>query len=297
MLAACGGPGEIPPEEADPEFQYLYVQGKPGVLDLPPASRGTPCPGESKDAQAAREAVAVTRAWVSLPPLSCDLQAAAAAQAHCVYLDANHLISHVEEKGKPSFYGVTLQDRLAKAGFKLDASGEVVATLTGRNAVLGARGFMNSVYHRAFFLRAESTVVGYGGTLTCATLDFGRPKTPPAPVAVVWPPDGAVNVPRAFQADRELPNPVPGSKEVGSPISWIGNGALTKIEATLTGPKGKVDGTIITHENDPGKLVRVGEVHFVPKAVFAKKTSYTMTFRATSGKAQLLFRTTFTTGD
>lgn len=276
-----------------PEQATVVVEGKV----VPPPDSGTPCPGETADARAAREAIATVRAYVGLPPLSCDAKATAAAQGHCAYLETNKVFTHTQTKGNPGFTGVTVVDRLAREGFAYDPSGEVIATITGGAAVLDWRGFVNSVYHRPFFLRAESTVFGYGGTSACATFDFGKPKKAvPAAVSVVWPPDGATNVPRAFRADHESPNPVPGATEVGSPISWIGNTALTKLDVKLYGPLGQIPVVVLTNANDPAKLVRVGEVHVIPKAPLSPNTTYNVVFRANAGSEPRLVRSTFTTG-
>ncbi len=288
FLGACTGTVEPPDEQAN-----IVIEGQVAPTDV-----GLACAGESADAVAARTAIARVRAYVGLPPLSCDPQAAAAAQAHCNYVDLNRIFSHTEVKGNAGFTGVTVTDRLAAAKFTLDPSGEVMATLVGSAAVMDWRGFMNSVYHRPFFLRAESTVFGYGGTADCATFDFGKPKKAvPSAVPVVWPPDGATNVPRAFRADHETPNPVPGSTEVGSPISWVGNSSLTKLDVKVYGPLGQIPIVILTKDNDPAKLVRAGEVHVIPKAALAPHTQYAVTFRATADDKALLYRTTFTTGD
>lgn len=75
--------------------------------------------------------------------------------------------------------GVSFEDRLRSAGFCEDPGGEVLANITGREAITSPAGFLNSVYHRALFLRSELTSFGYGRVGACATIDSGA--TPSAP--------------------------------------------------------------------------------------------------------------------
>ncbi|MBI2390766.1 MAG: CAP domain-containing protein [Deltaproteobacteria bacterium] len=264
---------------------------------LPASSEGA-CPGETADAAQARAAIARVRARAGLAPLTCDAAATRAATGHCRYLSLNHEFAHTQSPGKPGFTGATMQDRLAREGFRSDPAGEVLATLTGAAALDDPGGFINSVYHRPFFLRTETTVFGYGSTEGCATFDFGRPKGAVAAKArTVWPPDGSTGFPRAFRADRESPSPIPGAKEVGAPVSLITTEPLASVTASLQGPGGPVAAVVLTAANDPAKLVRAGEVHLIPRAPLAARTRYEVVFRANVGNQPLTVRASFVTGD
>jgi uncharacterized protein YkwD len=248
-----------------------------------------PCPDEDDDGASVRLTIARVRALAGLSGLRCDSAASRAARGHCDYVVANGELTHVQQRGRKAFTGETFADRLHSAGFAEDPGGEVLANFSGGGAILGADGFLNSVYHRALFLRSEMTSFGYGHSAACATLDFGR-DTKASAITVVWPPPGSFDVPRTFNAARETPNPMPGLSAVGAPISLVRPQALPRFDASLTGPKGNVEARLITHANDPHKFVRVGEAHLVPLSPLEPRTTY----RARFGD---IAETTFTTGD
>lgn len=297
LVAGCAtGPNSSSASESTSSSSISRVAGtyRTAVDD-------TPCPGEDEGTAAARRSIATVRALAGLPPVKCDAAASHAAAAHCHYLAVNHEFTHVETPGRAGFTGVTFLDRLATAQFGREGSIEVLASLTADAAVDDPRGLMNSVYHRAAFLRVENVAFGYGSEGACATIDFGRVHGAPVPTTrTVWPPDGARNVPTTFHADHESPNPVPGSHVVGSPISlFTTDGALADVTVTLTGPQGSVDGVLVTGANDPAKLVRTSELHFVPRAQLSGDTTYRATIRARAGKSAnaeaFEISTTFTT--
>lgn len=266
------------------------------------------CEGEDADTTSAREAIARVRAMAGLPPLRCDAAAVHAASLHCEYIAVNHVLTHVQEVGKPAFSGVTFMDRLAAQSFSEQPSGEVLATETGADAIDDTRGLLNSVYHRAPFLRGDNTSFGYGHNLGCATIDFGRTSASVASgQPVIWPPDGARNVPTSFRADRESPSPMPGATLVGSPVMLIAGGPLAELAAKLEGPSGALEAVVITAASDTTGHVREGEAHLVPRAVLLPNTIYTATFTATFAPdgvhpraraigERVVFTTTFTTG-
>lgn len=253
---------------------------------------GAPCPSETEDARAARTAIARVRAMAGLSPLRCDAAASESARGHCGYVVANGVFTHVQSPSGKRFTGVTFGDRLRSASFTESPAGEVLANLRGDQAILGRDGFLNSVYHRALFLRTETTSFGYGGEGDCATIDFGRGPSDPGDRTVIWPPDGARNVPPEFWSSRELPNPLPGTTVVGAPITVTRASAFSQHSAALVGPNGQVDAAVLVASTDPNKLVRRGEVHVVPLAPLAPHTTY----RATIALDGEEIATTFTTG-
>ncbi len=259
-----------------------------------------PCPGEDADTASARRAIARVRALAGLPMPRCDLAAAQAAKAHCAYVAANGgALTHEQQPEREGFTGKTLEDRLAAAAFADAPAGEVMATITGSASITGPRGYLNSVYHRSFFLRAETISFGYGATDRCSTIDFGRLRDlrsmPDA--TIVWPPDLARAAPFAFYASRETPNPIPNSTVVGAPVSLIRSVAITTVSASLAGPDGEVKTITLTHQNDKNRLVRPGEAHMIPLAPLAPNTTYRARFVITAAgrpTAQTI-ETTFTT--
>ncbi|MEO7094397.1 MAG: hypothetical protein ABI175_14165, partial [Polyangiales bacterium] len=164
-----------------------------------------------------------------------------------------------------------------REGFGERPNAEVLTSLTGAAALDDWRGLMNSVYHRAPFLRAENTSFGYGHGTACATIDFGHlPGPVAAPTLVVWPPMGATNVPPAFRADHETPNPLPGSTTIGAPVTLLGGDPRLTFAAQLVGPDGRVDVVLRTAGDDHAHLVRRGEVHVLPRAPLAPNATYSV---------------------
>jgi len=256
------------------------------------------CPDEDQDTADARRAIARARAMVALPPMRCDAAASGAAAGHCRYLITNGELTHFQTTGRPAFTAVTFEARLALQRFSELPAGEVIANITGAAAVEGPRGFLNSVYHRAPFLRTESSSFGYGHIDACATIDFGR-KTEDARAperVVVWPPDGSKNVPAVFYAAAERPNPVPGRSLVGYPVSLIRESALVALSAEIQGPAGVLDAVLVTAKTDPEHLVRPGEAHLVPTAPLLPYTEYRVRFSFRSKGEEEAIQTSFITG-
>jgi uncharacterized protein YkwD len=257
------------------------------------------CPAEDADTAGARASIARIRAMAGLPALRCDASAMAAATRHCEYVVANNELTHQEIPGRPAFFAASFDQRLAKENFGEQPNAEVISSLTGAAALDDWRGLVNSVYHRAPFLRTENTSFGYGHSGACATIDFGHAADKAAPMTVVvWPPTGATNVPPAFRADHETPNPLPGSTTIGSPVSLLGGDPSLTFGAQMTGPAGRVDVVLRIADGDPGHLVRAGEVHVLPRAPLAENAQYTVHFVGVlpDGTTALDVSTTFTTG-
>jgi uncharacterized protein YkwD len=234
------------------------------------------CDDDDPSATSVCLAIASVRALAGLPPLRRDEAASNAARGHCNYVRVNRALTHTQDPRKPAFTGVTFRDRLAASSFRDDPGGEVLASIVGGAAITGVSGFLNSVYHRAMFLRSETTSYGYGQSGECATIDLGRPRdyAEAAIATVVWPPDQARNVPTTFYADREMPNPLPGSSAVGAPVTFIG--ATSPSSIALYEGRVVVPGVLITTDSDPNKMVRRGEAHFVPTLPLKARTRYTV---------------------
>lgn len=281
-LAGCGGGSS----EAEQPMDEPLIDGVAQTPIAPDA-----CANESADAAEVRMAIARVRALAGLPSLHCDVRASAAARGHCDYVLANGEMTHVQQKGHRKFTGELAADRLRAASFEDDLAGEVLANTAGAGVILAPYGFMNSVYHRALFLRTETVSYGYAGGEGCATIDFGRRARVRDDVTVVWPPPGSFNVPLAFYASRETPNPTPGRDVVGSPISLVRVRALPSVEATLVGPEGALPATLLTHTNDPNRFVRVGEAHLIPLRALAPSTRYRAEFIVAGERIETSFTT------
>jgi len=268
--------------------------------ELAPADT-TPCVGEDGDLAAIHASISRARAMAGVAPLRCDAAAVAASRHHCMYVAANHQLTHVETPGHPEFTGVGFEDRLAAQGFGETPSAEILTSVSGPDAIDGRYGMLNTVYHRAPILRPYNTSFGVSLDAGCVTVDFGRTSDgDEAGPDVVWPPEGATHVSTYFVSKYETPNPVPGTEIVGSPVSLLTTGHLVQIEATMTVADGSpVDAVLITYASDPAKLVHKGDVHLVPRAQLAPQSKYTVHFHAVDvdSHREIERSTTFTTGD
>jgi uncharacterized protein YkwD len=258
---------------------------------------GAPCATESPTAIAIQNDIAHVRSMAGLAPISCDSAAQSAASAHAAYVAVNASLTHTETPSLPSFVGATPPDRLAAFHFEYQVSGEVVGFDGTRECIFGVDGFINSVYHRAPFLRAESVVMGIGSQTGAVTIDFGRTSShaSDATQVVLWPPNSATHVPTTFAASYEVPNPVPeGASIVGSPVSLIAQSHLYDVSVTMVDGNGiAVVGKTLTGSNDSN--VRASEAHFVPYAPLAAGTTFTVTFRVVMNDSHQKFTTKFTT--
>lgn len=296
FAAGCLANENAAAEQAAAAEAALGVQGTP--QNTAPSQ---PCAGEDADTARVRASLDRVRALAGLAPMRCDAHVAAAAEAHCQYVAANQQLTHVEIVGHPFFSGVNVGDRLASQHFGGENGGEVLTNLTGTAAIDDPRGLVNSVYHRALFLRAETTSFGYGHDVDCTTVDFGRTSGAPAQ-RVIWPPDGATNVPPSFRADKEAPSPLPGAGKIGSPISYFGLTPDRVRSARLTDATGGVvPSFLLVAGNDPAGLVRKPEAHLLPLAPLAERSVYRARFVVGDGEGDddsesSTFTVTFTTG-
>lgn len=261
------------------------------------APGGKACPGATTDAVEVRDAISRVRAMVGLPAVDCATPLATAAGAHASYLAQNGEFGHTESKGRPGFTGASVGDRVGAAKFDGETDGEVLSSQVGAASIDSEFGYLNSVYHRAMLLRIETTTYGYGSSSAGSVIDLGRPDDAHQQAQrVVWPPDGATNVPTTFHSASETPNPVAPLQVAGSPISLVTGHALVAVVGVLMGPEGPVDAVLITSKNDPAKLVRTSEAHLVPKQPLAPNTTYVAHFGFLDASQAVTLKTTFTTG-
>lgn len=187
----------------------------------PPAEPPTP-------AERALELVNEIRVSAGLPPSISVDALVRAAQAHAEYYIVNPrpgLSAHDEEPGLQEFTGRTVVERLSAAGYSGAAFGEVMHFVGDPD--LAVRDWRDSVFHRVPLVHPNATELGYGlaadGGRVVDVMDFGRGES--APAAVVWPPDGAVDVPRSWSGN-EAPQPPhpPGGFPSGPVVSLTFDG-------------------------------------------------------------------------
>lgn len=298
FVAVLGGATQACALQTDPDAasREAELAASPIVAPYLTAPGGKACTG-SADAVAISTSIARVRAMAGLPAIDCVDSIGAASQAHAGYMATNGVFTHTETEGKPGFTGENPGDRLEHAHYAGSTGGEIMSQQTGAASVDSGFGYLNSVYHRAMLLRVETTAYGYGESAAGSVIDLGRPEDAKQQAQrVIWPPNGATNVPTTYHAGNEAPNPVAPIELAGSPISLMTGQAFEAVDVVLTGPQGRVDATLITHVNDPAKLVRVGEAHLVPKAPLSPSTKYVVLFAFRQAGAPVTLQTTFTTG-
>ncbi len=240
------------------------------------------------------------RGELGLGPLTRHAALDAAAQAHADYLAANWqahtgrgLSPHREARDLSGFTGEASSDRAAAAGYDGTARGEVIA-YKGSSAA-AAEAWLESLYHRLPLLRRELDHVGYGehlsgGQLTTNVLEVGRRASPPwepspAPVAfVVYPPDGALDVPYDWDGLEHPQPPPPPSGYPSGPVLSLSALAgqvadvVASVERLDTGAA--VPATVLTAATDPylsGRDVAIiPEAPLVPGAGYAVAVSGTL---------------------
>lgn len=279
MLASgCGG-GAVDDEPAKGGVTHVTVDD-PGYFVVPPY-----------DARASLVAyLDAFRARVALPPLKEDEALTAAAQAHALYLESHadlfeepDLSAHSEDPAHADFTGKSVFERVVHFEYAGTALGEVIAFLPSSTGAV--RGWIDSVYHRFPLLDPAADEFGYGETgdvldRTYNVLDLGRGAASAAPgFLVVWPPDGATDVPTEWDGN-EIPTPAPPPQGYPSgPVVTLQAtaGSFSEVEASI-GPAGgeAVPATLLTKSNDPVLLGR--HVALIPHDPLLPETLYEVVF-------------------
>ncbi len=238
LLAACGGGGS----SSTPET------GTPPVA-VNPTPSASPSPGT--DAPSLSGIVAVDgRNWINyrrgqagVPAVTQNAQIDVAAQAHSDYQRLNGQITHGEVAGNAGFTGVGELERLAAAGYVLDAQagyayGEVISATSSGTGAFMVDELITAIYHRFVVFEPMFKEIGTGAATstrgtTYFTSDFaanhGFGKGITRGALVSWPYSGQTGVTTNFFSDNEEPDPVCNQNEVGYPISVHAN-----IDSTVT---------------------------------------------------------------
>lgn len=149
---------------------------------------------------------------------------------HCVEYGNLGLSPHEESKSYgDDFTGQWPWDRTAAAGYHGMGVGEVIAFYADPNEAVDA--WVNTLYHRLLIFDTGLLEVGYGksiGRPTCPmpykktdVMDLGMgSSSASAPNWVFYPPDGAHDIPRAFDGYESPQPPVPkGGYPAGTMIT------------------------------------------------------------------------------
>ncbi len=230
------------------------------------------------------------RSQIGLSPLARNGLIDSAAVGHSSYLNLNNTVAHEQVLGKPGFTGVTLGDRLAKAGYVVTSlQGEVIAGASNTSGFYLAEELVTAIYHRFVIFEplfreggAGAAVSGAGYAYFTTDLAGNRNYGPGLPVAqiVTYPFSGQQKVAASFSSDNETPDPVPNQDVVGYPISVHANYgtpvSVTAFSVRQRGAGADLAVRLLTSGNDAHTPVSAASI--IPLAPLSANTSYDVSF-------------------
>lgn len=233
-----------------------------------------------------------------------------AAQAHSDYQRLNNTVTHSEESNRAGFTGVTLEDRVRAAGYKLVpnyASGEIIAASANNTGFFMAEELVTAIYHRFVMFEPLFREMGAGAATGAASYVYfttnlgatnGYSPGLPSHAIVSWPFDGQTAVPTTFASNFEEPDPVPDINEVGYPISVHANLtepiAVKDFTVRVRGAAGSLATRLLAKGQDPNTTM-ASVAAIVPLAPLAARTTYEVSFNGTVGGAAVSKTWSFTT--
>ncbi len=148
-----------------------------------------------------------------------------AAQMHSKYNVANNINGHYEREGDSYFTGVTVGERVSRAGYSSSFVGENVSSGTNHSVKESIDGLFSAIYHRFGFLNFGFDEIGIGrdqkDSRVVFTYDNGAKDSNGNmlnnPEIVVWPYENQSDSLTAFY--EESPDPLPECGVSGYPIS------------------------------------------------------------------------------
>jgi hypothetical protein len=159
------------------------------------------------------------RVKLGLTPRPEDARLSADLQKHCVYMKLNKKVQHEEEKGKSGF-----SQEGHEAGLRSILS-------SGKEPQKVAEGMVNTYFHRVDVVRPNTNAFGVGYEDIYGGID-GRTSLDPATAQhfpVLCPMPGQQGI--GLVCESEFPDPTPGDKSAGFPISVYFNTRNLKLSA------------------------------------------------------------------
>ncbi len=250
------------------------------------------------------------RAHAGLDPIDLSEALNAAADAHADYMidhpslySSGGLNAHEQLPGHAGFLGRHYWQRMEAAGYDGAALSEVI-TYWGNPAVAVAR-WMDTVYHRLPLLHPSARHLGYAtrahGQGRVDVLDLGEGAGPDWHVVdgILWPPDGAQNVPTVWQGNERPKPPTPATGFPSGPVITLTFGAgqpptLTshRLEAVDSGVS--IPHTIATPATDT-KMTQFGAIALYADDPLAPSTTYRVMLEGTAHGRAFAREATFTT--
>jgi len=231
------------------------------------------------------------RVQMGLPMLAYSRAVSVAATKHSDYQSTNNVVAHSEIEGKPDFFGTKLADRFAASGVTMRpesfAYGEVISGTKNNSGAFLADELITAIYHRYVIFEPTFTEIGAGSrtgsnNYTIFTADFvstnGHGPGLPLGKIAVWPYASQESVARSFLSNREEPDPVPDTDEVGYPISAHVNltDTLTVSSFSVRPRAGNALAVkLFDHANDARTPQSAAAI--IPLRPLASKTTYDVT--------------------
>ncbi|RJG02969.1 CAP domain-containing protein [Noviherbaspirillum sedimenti] len=289
MLAACGGGGG----SEGGSTGNGTTPGAPASAQVSPAESGAP-QATGNTATDGFNWTNFRRQQLGLSILNRNSLIDNAAQGHSDYQKANNVITHQQNQGSPGFTGVTLQDRLAAAGYGLTrpyAFGEVISASGNTSGSNAAEDLITAIYHRFVMFEPRFREAGAGaataaGGYTYFTLNLASTNGLGAGLGqgkfVNYPHDGQQNVLSIFYSDYETPDPVGDRNEVGYPVSVHADiTSSVTVQSFTIAPRGgaPLPVKLLSRATDANTAQSAAAI--VPLSVLAAKTTYDVQFSGT----------------
>ena len=269
LVSACAPYDVAALADAAPVDTAPAVQAPEPSAPEAPLALGTAPAEASATQQAALWWVNTFRARVGLGPVDEVAPLNASATAHALYVlthpelydEGQGLSVHVESPGKDGFTGANFWERMASAGYAGAPFREVIAYQA--NPAAAVAHWMETVYHRLPIVHPAARHVGYAeahlGTSTIDVLDMGsgHGKAKIAPSGVVWPPDGARDVPLSWDGLESPAPPAPPGGFPSGPVVTLTFGSGLELSVSkhelidASGGGGLVPHVLLTPDSDP----------------------------------------------
>lgn len=224
-----------------------------------------------------------------------------ATQAHADYLANAFADAHDENHPESEYFtGAAFWDRMDAAGYAGQPMGEVISFID--DPVRAVDGLVATVYHRMPFFSPYALELGYGGATgplgSADVINFGGTSAPcQGSVLVVFPPDGAVDVPISWDG---LESPTPPAPPQGYPsgpiLSVHGSDDLVIDEHKILLGNAEVPHTHLTSDNDPNAHIDPTHYFLYPDAPLRSHTTYKVLVTGQHGGQPFHLRWSFTTG-
>ena len=286
ILTACGGGGSA-----------TTVDNTPPAANSPPSSNNpfeASAPALTGDtATDGFNRFNYRRQQMGLAALTRNSRIDTAAVGHSNYQRVNDVITHDQIAGRPAFTGAMVPDRLNAAGYTLPASGyaygEVISASGDLSGSNNAEDLITAIYHRFVVFEPKFHDAGAGSVGLSAsgynffTVEFGTTDLLGGLGTgrfAVYPFPNQTNIVTNFLNYQETPDPLPGQRGAGYPIS-VHADITTRVDVTTftVQPRGgqPLATKLLSNVTDPAETPR-SVAAIIPLSVLAPATTYDVQF-------------------